>query len=91
MFYVYVLQSAKSGGYYVGYTEDLKKRLKEHNSGQNKSTKASVPWEVIFYEAYGNQEDALRRERYLKTTQGRQAIRRMLKNYLADQAEYFDY
>lgn len=79
MFYVYVLKSGSHS--YIGYTEDLKRRLKEHNAGQNKSTKAYVPWELIFYEAYISQEDALRREGYLKTTQGKIALRRMLADY----------
>jgi putative endonuclease len=89
MFYVYILRSDTH--FYVGYTSNLKNRILEHNAGQNISTKRYVPWELIFYEAYISQVDALRREKYFKTTQGRQAIRRMLKQYLVDEEIYFDY
>ncbi len=89
MFYVYILQSKEK--FYIGFTRNLRKRLTEHNAGQNISTKAYIPWELIFYEAYGNREDAIRREGYFKTTQGRQAIRRMLRNHMLEQRRYFDY
>jgi putative endonuclease len=79
MFYVYLLQSKKRS--YVGFTTNLKRRVEEHNSCQNVSTKAYLPWVLVFYEAYIDKDDASRRERYLKTTQGRQALRRMLKSH----------
>jgi putative endonuclease len=77
---------------YVGKTTDLKRRVEEHNAGQNISTKPYRPWKIIFYEAYINRDDANRREKYLKTTQGRQALRRMLKCYLERHSiKYFEY
>lgn len=82
MFYIYLLQS--NTRIYVGITTDLKRRMSEHNSGKNVSTKGYMPWTLIFYEAYTNRKDAYRREGYLKTTQGRQAIRRMLKEHLTN-------
>lgn len=92
MFYVYILQSEAKDRMYIGKTSDVRRRLSEHNAGQNASTKPYVPWRVIFYEAYIKQSDATRRERYLKTTQGHQAIRRMLRDYLAEAREmYFEY
>ena len=81
MYYVYVLQSKDR--FYVGSTNNLKRRFKEHNDGQNISTKPYVPWVLIFYEAHTVKEDALRREGYLKTTQGRRSLRRMLRIYFA--------
>ena len=80
MFYVYLLEN-NDGRRYVGFTGNLKKRLEEHNAGQSTATKPYVPWRLIFYEAYLDKYDALRRESYLKTTQGRHALRRMLKEY----------
>lgn len=82
MFYVYILQSESKHRLYVGKTNNLKRRVKEHNDGQNLSTKAYMPWTIIFYEAYLNKDDASRREKYLKTSQGKQAVRRMLREYL---------
>jgi len=80
-FYVYILQSIKNKRLYIGYTKDLRKRLKEHNNGLNFLTKPYVPWQVIHYEAYLNEKDAKRREKYLKTNQGSRLLKRMLKEY----------
>jgi len=81
MFYTYILQSKKNGELYVGYTEDLKKRLVEHNQGLNLSTKRYAPWKIIYYEACINIKDAKRREGYLKTTQGGRLLKRRLKEF----------
>ena len=82
MFYTYILQSNKNQELYIGYTSDLKKRLKEHNQGLNFSTKRYIPWDIIYYEACKEMSDAKRREEYLKTTQGSRLIRRRIKDYL---------
>jgi putative endonuclease len=82
MFYVYILQN-KDKRLYVGSTNNLQRRFREHNAGQNIATKPYLPWIIIFYEAYIVQEDALRREQYLKTTQGRLTLRRMLRVYFS--------
>lgn len=80
-YYVYVLQSVKNQEIYIGYTVDLRKRLQDHNSGLNFSTKPYRPWQIIHFEAYRNKEDAKRREKYLKTSQGSRLLKRMLKEY----------
>lgn len=82
MFIVYVLRSISTGRLYVGFTEDLDKRLAAHNRGEVSSTKAYRPWKIIFYECYINKADALRRERYLKTTAGKRGLRLMLRETL---------
>ena len=66
MFYVYILKSLKDGNLYTGSTGDLKKRLWEHNSGLNKSTKPRRPFILIYYEACLAEDDARKRERALK-------------------------
>ncbi len=81
MFYNYVLLSEKTGKLYIGNTGNLRRRFLEHNQGQNRSTKLGVPWELIYYEACIDFEDAIRRERYLKTTQGLRLLKRRLKQY----------
>ena len=83
--YVYILKSKKNQSLYIGYTTDLIKRVKEHNRKLNFSTKAYTPWEVIHYEAYKNEDDAIRREKYLKTNQGSRLLKRMLKEYFYDE------
>ena len=66
MFYVYVLRSMKDKKLYLGYTNDLKRRMGEHNSGLNTSTKFRRPLKLIYYEAYRAREDAEHREEMLK-------------------------
>lgn len=83
MFYIYCLQSKKvKEELYFGYTKDLKRRLVEHNSGRNISTKRYLPWQLIYYEACLLESDAKRRERYLKTNMGRRMFKRRVKDYL---------
>lgn len=83
MFYVYCLQSEKEKEkLYFGFTSDLKKRLHEHNSGENISTKRYMPWKLIYYEACLTESDAHRREHYLKTNMGCRMLKRRLKDYL---------
>lgn len=81
-FYVYVLHSKLSDTFYVGYTGNLIRRVKEHNLGLNQSTKPYRPWTLACYEAYRNRDDAKRRERYLKTSQGGRLLKRRVKDYL---------
>ena len=80
-FYTYALQSIKNKQLYVGFTKDLRKRFEKHNRGLNFSTKPYLPWKLIHYEAYLHKEDAKRREKYLKTSQGSRLLKRMLKEY----------
>ncbi len=65
MYYVYVLQSEKDGRFYLGYSSDLKARLRSHNAGYNKSTKYSK-WRLVYYEAYQSESYARGREASLK-------------------------
>ncbi|MBI4262659.1 GIY-YIG nuclease family protein [Candidatus Uhrbacteria bacterium] len=85
MFYVYVLQSARLKKLYIGFTTDLRKRFNEHNRGKSVATKPYRPWTLIYYEASLNEQDARRREAYLKTTQGYRLLQRRLKEYLYHQ------
>ena len=81
MYYVYVLQSSKDGNLYVGFTKDLKNRVKQHNGGWVDSTKSRIPLKLIYYEGCLNKEDALKREKYLKTTYGKRYLKSRLKSY----------
>ena len=66
MFYLYVLKSKKDGNLYIGSTNDLRRRFKEHNDGKVFSTKFRKPLELIYYEAYKSEKDARKRESNLK-------------------------
>jgi len=81
MFYVYILESLKDNNFYCGFTHNIENRLNEHNRGEVQSTKARTPLRLIFYEAYLNKNDALRREDYFKTTKGKRTLKIMLKEY----------
>jgi len=81
--YVYVLYNKAKNFIYIGYSEDLRQRVSEHNGGKSKSTKHYIPLEVIHYEAYRNMKDAKRREEYLKTNRGRTTLMTMLKEYFS--------
>ena len=81
-YYVYVLRSLKDAKFYIGYTTGLRKRLEEHQDGLVTSTRPRAPFELIFFEAYRNKYDAIRREKHLKTSKGKTTVRQMLKEYL---------
>jgi putative endonuclease len=81
-FYVYILLSKKDGKKYTDYTKDLNQRLQYHDSGKVPSTKNRRPFELIYFEGCLNQEDALRREKYLKTKNGKMFLGNRLKSYL---------
>ncbi|MDP2939537.1 MAG: GIY-YIG nuclease family protein [Candidatus Omnitrophota bacterium] len=76
--YVYVIQSKKNNRFYVGLTENVKLRFQQHNRGENRSTKAYRPWELVIKEEYTNKGVALKRERFLKTGKGREVIKNLL-------------
>lgn len=84
-YYVYILRSLTHDFIYVGYTDNLRRRFIEHNSGQVISTKHYHPLELIHYEAYRNIKDAKRREEYLKTSRGKTTLKTMLKEFLIEQ------
>ncbi|MEK7590952.1 MAG: GIY-YIG nuclease family protein [Patescibacteria group bacterium] len=67
----------------------MQQRLETHNKGSVTSTKSKRPWKLIFAETYISQDDALRREKYLKTTQGKNAIKHMLRETLKLAYDYF--
>jgi putative endonuclease len=66
MYYVYLLKSEKNNRIYIGSTNNLKKRIKEHNKGKVFSTKYYLPWRLIYYEAYDKESLARLREKRLK-------------------------
>lgn len=79
--YVYVLESEDDGDKYVGCTNNIKRRLEEHNRGKVFSTKLRKPFKLIYCEVMINQKDAYTRENFLKTGWGKNYLRRTLRNY----------
>jgi putative endonuclease len=81
MHYTYVLQSLKDKKLYAGYTENLKSRFEQHNTGKVKSTTKRRPLKLMYYEACLSKKDAMRRERYFKTHYGKMFLKKRLKSY----------
>ena len=81
MFYVYILQSESDDGLYIGFSKDLRQRLKQHQQGRSFATSYRGPWRLIYYEAYLDEEDALGRERYLKSGGGRRFLKSQLGHH----------
>ncbi len=80
-FYVYVLLSEKDNLLYTGYTKNLVERLKQHNSNKVHSTKDRAPLQLIYWEGCLNQHDATRREKYLKSGNGKIYLKSRLRYY----------
>ncbi len=79
MYYVYVIQSLKNGRLYTGQTYDIDKRLDEHNQGVfNGYTKGKGPWKLVYSEKFNSRNEAIAREKYLKTGAGRDFIKKQI-------------
>ena len=82
MFYTYVIKSKRDNRWYTGSTNDLRKRFNDHNRNRVFSTKGRGPFELIYYEACINEQDARAREKYLKSGPGKRYIKNRLKRFL---------
>jgi len=78
MYYVYVLKSVNFKRSYIGYTNDIKRRLFEHNSGKNLYTKRYKPWKLIYTEEFEGERGALGREKYFKSAGGRRFLKKVI-------------
>ena len=75
MYYVYVLRSLINRRLYTGSTQDIERRLKEHNSGKTKYTSSTKPFELVYKETYNTRLEAVRREKFLKSGKGREFLK----------------
>ena len=80
MYYVYILLSLKNGRRYLGHTNNLERRIKEHNNGETRSIKAYIPYKLVYVERYMTREEASKREKYFKSGAGREKLNRILDN-----------
>ena len=78
MITVYVLYSCKDAATYVGIATDALNRLREHNNGKNRYTKGHIPWKIIYTELQPDWPSARKREKYLKSTAGKNWLRKFL-------------
>lgn len=78
VYYVYVIYSLERGlRFYVGITNNLERRLLEHNTGKTKSTKGYKPWLLLFSETHPSRMEARLREKYLKGGSGKEYIKKI--------------
>lgn len=80
MYYVYILYSRIKRQRYIGYTDDLRRRIDEHNSGKTKSTILGKPWKLIYYQGFLSKTDARREELFLKSGKGRERLQYLLQD-----------
>ena len=78
MYYVYILKSLKDNNFYIGTTNNVQRRLKEHNSGKSKSTKSRIPFKLIYKEKYKTLSEARKREWYFKSYPMGQQLKKKL-------------
>ena len=78
MYTVYILQSMSSGKYYVGHTENLKRRIEEHNAGRSQSTRGKGPWQVRYTEDFATRSDAMHREYEIKSRKSKIYVERLI-------------
>ncbi|HNR93708.1 MAG TPA: GIY-YIG nuclease family protein [Kiritimatiellia bacterium] len=76
---VYVLRSLTDGKMYIGYSANLEQRLSDHFNGKVQSTAPRRPLKLIHAEYFLSEDDARRREGYLKTTRGKRALKLMMR------------
>ena len=82
-YYVYVLENRHDKSWYTSFTENIKQRLINHNSGRGgNTTKRKGGWKLIYCEIYINKQDAIGREKFLKSGSGKKYLKKQLKNYL---------
>jgi putative endonuclease len=79
MYYVYILKSEKNHRYYIGCTSNIKRRIDDHNKGKVSSTKAFVPWSLVYIENYISKSEAYKRERKIKSYKGGNAFKDLIK------------
>jgi putative endonuclease len=78
MFYAYVLKSKKVDFFYKGHCSDLKKRLEQHNAGMTTSIRPYIPFEVVYFEEFETREEAVKREKFFKSSSGRRFLKQRL-------------
>lgn len=77
MYFAYAIESKIRNYIYVGLTNDIERRLAEHNNGENRSTKAYRPFSLIFEEAFETRIEARSKEKYLKTGIGKEFLKKI--------------
>ena len=78
MYFIYIIKSKVDGSFYTGQCQNIQERLQHHNKGYTKSTKAKIPWNIVYYEKYDTRSEAVRRELEVKKKKSRQYIEELI-------------
>ncbi len=87
MFFTYIVESQVSGRWYYGHSSDIERRVREHNLGQNKSTRGKGPWMLIFLREFDSKIEANRFELELKRLKNKEYIKRVYPQFFRDVAQ----
>lgn len=79
-YFTYILQSQRTGRYYIGSTSDVSNRVKRHNAGHVRSTKSGIPYILVHCEQYPTLQEAYRRERQIKRYKGGAALKNLIQS-----------
>ncbi len=79
-YYVYILQSGIDQSFYIGYTQNIPKRLAEHNAGKSHYTTRKIPWKLVYQESFNSKTEALIRERFLKNQKNKEFYTRLISS-----------
>ena len=77
---VYILYSSKIDKFYVGYTNDIQRRLAEHNRKKGKFTDKGIPWKIVYTETFENKKGAMDREAFIKSRKSREFILELINS-----------
>jgi len=78
MYFAYVIKSKVHNYFYKGHCKDLQKRLSQHNSGMTVSIRPYMPFEIVYFEEFETEKESIEREKFFKTSRGREFIRKIL-------------
>ena len=78
VYFAYIIRSINHDYFYKGHCKDLQKRLAQHNSGMTVSIRPYIPFEIVYFEEFETEAEAVKREKYFKTSRGREFLRKTL-------------
>jgi putative endonuclease len=82
MWIVYIIESEKTGYFYIGYTRDVNRMVREHNAGKTKMTRDKGPWKVVNIQKFATEQEALAREKQMKAWKAHETVKRYV-DYMA--------
>jgi putative endonuclease len=77
-FFAYIIKSIEHDFYYKGHCEDIEERIKQHNAGMTESIKPYIPFKLVYFEEFNTRSEAIKREKYFKTSAGRRFLKSKL-------------